>query len=229
MQLLGASFTTSLGGTAVGGEVSYRRGAPVLAGGDLPSGNFTIADLANKPYAYYGTLPNGRPNTYQLYAPTRANLTQVNLNTFTNFGRTFLAPRTLLLAEVAWVNVSGFRNVELLSNNPTNKIVADKLRLYSKNNVGIQGRFQLDYPGVMDGWDLSVPISYGQQLLGQNMLSNLGAKGDKILALSTELTKGNLQLRADYVNWLGKPSKDDLGSRILTDRDFVSVGVKYTF
>ena len=74
-----------------------------------------------------------------------------------------------------------------------------------------------------------MPISYGQQLLGQNMLSNLGAKGDKILAVSTEFTRGNLQLRADYVNWLAKPSKDDFGTRILTDRDFVSVGVKYTF
>lgn len=229
VHLLGASFTTSLGDSAVGGEISYRRGAPVLAGGDLPSGAFVASDLANKPFAVYGSLPNGQLNTYQLYAPTRANLTQVNLNTFTNFGRTFLAPRTLLLAEVAWVNVSGFRNVEFLTNNPSRKIIGDKLRLYSKNNIGIQGRFQLDYPGIADGWDLSVPISYGQQLMGQNMLSNLGSKGDKILAISTELTRGNLQLRADYVNWLGKPSKDDFGTRILTDRDFVSVGVKYTF
>ena len=61
------------------------------------------------------------------------------------------------------------------------------------------------------------------------MLSNLGSKGDKILALSTEFTRENLQLSASYVNWLGKPSTDDFGSRILTDRDFVSVGVKYTF
>ena len=230
VHLLGASFTTSLGEYAVGGEISHRRGAPVLAGGDLPSGNFTTADLANSPFAVYGSV-NGRLNTYQLYAPTTANLTQVNLNTFANFGRTFLAPRTLLLAELAWVNVSGFKSVvfQTNNNNVNRRITGDKLRLYSKNNVGIQTRFQLDYPGIAEGWDLSVPISYGQQLLGQNMISNLGGKGDKILAVSTEFTRGNLQLRADYVNWLGKPSKDDFGARVLTDRDFVSVGVKYTF
>ena len=142
-----------------------------------------------------------------------------------------MAPRTLLLAELAWVNVSGFKSVvfQTNNNNPNRRITGDKLRLYSRNNVGIQTRFQLDYPGIAVGWDLSVPISYGQQLMGQNMISNLGGKGDKILAVSTEFTKGNLQLRADYVNWLGKPSKDDFGSRVLTDRDFVSVGVKYTF
>ena len=103
------------------------------------------------------------------------------------------------------------------------------MKLYSKNNIGIQARFQLDYPGFAEGWDLSVPISYGQQLTGQNMLSNLGSKGDKILGISTEFTRGNLQLSASYVNWLGKPSIDDFGSRVLTDRDFISIGAKYTF
>lgn len=220
VHLLGASFTTSLGEYVVGGEIAHRRGAPVLAGGDPPS---IPNSVGNTPYSYYGKY-------YQLYEPTTANLTQINLNTFANFGRTFLAPRTLLLAEAAWVNVSGFKPVAFTTLPGQNKnIIGDKLRLYSKNNLGIQARLQLDYPGFAEGWDLSVPISYGQQLLGQNMLSNLGGKGDKILAISTEFTRGNLQLSAGYVNWLAKPSTDDFGSRVLTDRDFVSLGVKYTF
>ena len=222
VHLLGASFTTSLGEYVVGGEIAHRRGAPVLAGGDPP---VNPSSPGTAPYSYYGGTP------YQLYEPTTANLTQVNLNTFANFGRTILAPRTLLLAELAWVNVSGFKPV-LFASTPssgTAKMIGDKLRLYSKNNIGVQARLQLDYPGAFEGWDLSVPISYGQQLLGQNMLINLGGKGDKILAVSTELTRGNLQLSAGYVNWLAKPSTDDLGSRVLTDRDFVSFGVKYTF
>jgi hypothetical protein len=180
-----------------------------------------------------------------MYEPTTANLTQVNLNTFANFGRTFLAPRTLLLAEVAWVNVSGFKPVQFqsiggpavpnpnCSKKPLPGVicapVGDELKIYSKNNIGIQARFQLDYPGIAEGWDLSLPISYGQQLMGQNMISNLGGKGDKILGISTEFTRGNLQLSANYVNWLGKASTDDLGSRVLTDRDFIGFGVKYTF
>lgn len=232
IHLTGASFTTSLGEYVVGGEIAHRRGAPVLAGGDRDPSRTGINSLYGLPYV---TLSGSE---FQIYAPTTANLTQVNLNTFANFGRTFLAPRTLLLGEIAWVHVSGFNPVQIDTANPNCSddinnalkcVVADKLRLYSKNNIGFQTRFQLDYPGIADGWDLSVPISYGQQLKGQNMLSNLGSKGDKILAVSTEFTRGNLQLRADYVNWLGKPSTDDFGSRILTDRDFVSVGVKYTF
>ena len=230
VHLTGASFTTSLGEYAVGGEVAHRRGAPVLAGGDRDPSRNGLNALWGLPFA---TLSG---NQFEIYAPTTANLTQVNLNTFANFGRTFLAPRTLLLAEATWVHVSGFKPVQLQTmGNCTQAfaanqcVTADKLRLYSKNNIGIQTRFQLDYPGIVEGWDLSVPISYGQQLSGQNMLSNLGSKGDKILALSTEFTRENLQLSASYVNWLGKPSTDDFGSRILTDRDFVSVGVKYTF
>ena len=226
IHLLGTSFTTSLGAYAVGGEISHRRGAPVLAGGTLPPGVTNIGGTT-LPFAQYG---GAKP---ALYNPSTANLTQVNLNTFANFGRTFLAPRTLLLAELAWVNVSGFKAVALPTRaaatvaNPA--MIADELKLYSKNNLGFQSRFQLDYPGIADGWDLSVPISYSQQLLGRNMLSNLGGKGDKILGVGFEFTRGNLQLRADYVNYLGKPSTDDLGSRVLTDRDFVSVGAKYTF
>jgi hypothetical protein len=229
VHLLGASFTTSLGEYAVGGEISHRRGAPVLAGGDRDPSRTGLNALWGLPYV---TLSGSQ---FQLYAPTTANLTQVNLNTFANFGRTFLAPRTLLLGEITWVNVSGFKPVQLSTLAPcaaagaSQCVIADKLRLYSKNNIGFQTRFQLDYPGITEGWDLSVPISYGQQLKGQNMLSNLGSKGDKILGVSTEFTRGNLQLSANYVNWLGKPSTDDFGSRILTDRDFVSVGVKYTF
>ena len=224
--LLGGSFTTSLGSFAVGGEVAHRRGAPVIAGGSLPPGVTNVAGTT-LPFAQFLGAKAA------LYNPSTANLTQVNLNTFANFGRTFLAPRTLLLAELAWVNVSGFKSVELPTKLPATAanpaMVADELKLYSKNNVAIQSRFQLDYPGIAEGWDLSVPISYSQQLTGRNMLSNLGGKGDKILGVSFEFTRGNLQLRADYVNFLGKPSTDDLGSRVLTDRDFVSVGAKYTF
>ena len=209
VHLLGASFTTSLGEFVVGGEIAHRRGAPVLAGND-------------NVVAIFGTVKK------PIYGPTTANLTQINLNTFANFGRTFLAPRTLLLAEAAWVNVSGLKATELPFTAGVRPVV-DQLRLYSKNNLGVQARFQLDYPGIAEGWDLSVPISYSQQLLGQNMLSNLGGKGDKIFGVSTEFTRGNLQLSASYVNWLGKPSTDDFGSRVLTDRDFVGLGVKYTF
>lgn len=228
IHLLGASFTTSLGEYVVGGEISQRRGAPVLAGGTLPAiyqGTTPLPSGTSLPFAQF----NGYK--YALYEPTTANLTQVNLNTFANFGRTFLAPRTLLLAEVAWVNVSGMKSVNFpvgLSGAPST-MVGNTLALYKKNNIGIQGRFQLDYPGIMEGWDLSLPISYSQQLMGQNMLSNLGGKGDKILAVSAQFTRGNLQLHADYVSWLGKPSTDDIGSRVLTDRDFVAAGVKYTF
>jgi len=224
IHLLGASFTTSLGESAVGGEISYRKGAPVLAGGTLPAGFTGNVLNTTLPFAQFG--PGNNPG---LYEPTTANLTQVNLNTFTNFGRTFLAPRTLLLAEAAWVNVSGFKPVTFAGFGSGIAPIGDQLKLYSKNNLGVQGRLQLDYPGFAEGWDLSVPISYSQQLMGQNMLSNLGSKGDKILAISTEFTRGNLQLSLGYVSWLGKPSTDDLGSRVLTDRDFVSAGVKYTF
>ena len=230
VHLTGASFTTSLGEYVIGGEVSHRRGAPVLAGGDRDPNRTGLNSLWGLPFV---TLSG---NQFEIYAPTTANLTQVNLNTFANFGRTFLAPRTLLLAEATWVHVSGFKPTQLQTNGICTQnftanqcVTADKLRLYSKNNIGFQTRFQLDYPGIAEGWDLSVPISYGQQLKGQNMLSNLGSKGDKILAISTEFTRENLQLSASYVNWLGKPSTDDFGSRILTDRDFVSLGVKYTF
>lgn len=206
VDLLGASFSTSLGGLVVAGEASYRRGAPVLVGGE-----------------------GAKIGIHQTWNPSTGDVIQFNLNTFANFGRTRIAPQALFLGEISWVHVAKVNPAYFPTTSNPRVLYGDKLDLWTKNSLAFQGMLMLMYPGILNSWDLTVPIGYAQQLTGRNAFSNLGSKGDKRLALGAVLNKGNWELRGDYIMFLGKPSRDPFGGRVLVDRDFVSLGAKYTF
>lgn len=206
IDLLGASFTTSLGDFVVAGEATYRKGAPVLLGGK-----------------------RARIGANQVWNPGTGDVVQLNLNTFANFGRTRIAPQTIFLGELSWMHVAKVNPMYFPRVGSSQPLYGDQLDLWTKNSLAFQGLLMLMYPGIYDSWDLTVPIGYAQQFTGRNAFSNLGSKGDKRLALGAVFNKGSWEVRGDYVMFLGKPSTDPLGGRVLVDRDFVSVGAKYTF
>lgn len=210
VELLGASFTTSLGEYVVSGEATYRHGAPVVVGGDKTT--------------FIGESPENKT-----YNSSTADIFQLNLNTFANFGRTKIAPQSIFLGELSYVNVSRVQKVAFPKEGFGANLNSGKLAMHTKNSLAFQGLLMLMYPGIAGGWDLTVPIGYAHQLSGRNGFSNLGAVGDKRLSLGAVFTKESWELRADYMRFMGKPSSDDFGSRVLTDRDFVTLGAKYTF
>lgn len=212
IKLMGASFNTTLGSVAVAGEISYKDGAPVLVD--------TVVD----------------PTTGRAFpTPTRASITQANLNAFANLGRTPIAGSVLLLGEVSVVQVSDVQarkapGVENLGPAAAFFPTSNKLSFGDKTAVAISGQVVLGYPGIFEGWDLSVPISVSKQLQGRSILGGVGGEGDTRYSVGATFTKGgNFAVTLNYLGYLGSPSLDLLTFRPLTDRDQLSLVMKYAF
>lgn len=211
IKLTGASFNTTLGSVAVAGELSYKQGAPVLVD--------TVVDPATK-----ATLPT----------PTRADILQVNLNAFANLGRTPIAQSVLLLGEVSAVQVSNVaaRKAPGADAFPAafGFTASDKLSFGDKTAVAISGQVVLGYPGIMEGWDMTVPISLSHQIQGRSILGGVGGEGDTRYSLGVTFTRrDNLAITLNYLGYLGGASLNLPTYRGLTDRDQVSMVMKYTF
>lgn len=211
VKLIGASFSTTLGSVAVAGEISHKRNAPVL-----------VNTLVNP--ATGATIPN----------PTRAEVTQLNLNAFANLGRTPLATMTTLLAEIAAVRVGDIEARQapgaeafpaaagfVARNDPSFK---------TKQGLAFSTTLALSYPGVFEGWDLAVPISYSRQLNGRSLVGGVGGEGDTRYSIGATFTRqGNLSIGLNWLGYLGEPSLDLRTTRNLTDREQLSLVVKYAF
>lgn len=212
IKLLGGTVSTVLGTVAVTGELTYRQGAPVLVN--------TVVNPATG-----ASIPN----------PTRGDIIQANLGAFANVGRTPLADSLTLLGEVSAVNIRNVQarkapGVEALGAGAAFFPTSDKLSFQSSTGVAISGTAVLGYPGIFEGWDLNVPISYSRQLKGRTLLGGVGGEGDARYSVGATFTKGgNFSIGLTYLGYLGSASNDMLSNRLLTDRDQLSVVMKYAF
>ncbi|MEO6320133.1 MAG: DUF1302 family protein [Polaromonas sp.] len=153
-----------------------------------------------------------------LGTPTRAKATQLNLGTFTNFGHTPIAESVLLLGEISAVKYSGYNVPE------------SGLTFKTDSGVAFSGTLVLGYPGIFEGWDLNVPISYSQQLSGRTLLGSVGGKGDKRYSIGASFVRrGNLSVGVTYLGYAGGASTDPTENRLLADRDQLSLNMKYSF
>lgn len=211
VKLIGASFSTTLGVATLAGEVAYKRGAPELVD--------TVVDPGS------GTA---------LPTPSRANVLQTSLNSFINLGRSDFADGALLLAEVSYIDVRSVkklkaRGVESLGPMAEYFPASNRLSM-SGHGLGISTSLILTYDGVFSGWDLEVPISYAHQLSGRTLMGPVGGEGDRRLSVGAALTYNqNLSFELTYLDFLGSPSTDMKTERLLTDRDQLSLVVKYNF
>ncbi|WP_068636505.1 DUF1302 domain-containing protein [Thauera butanivorans] len=213
IKMLGATFSTSFGVATLGAEVSYRKDAPALVN--------TRANLGGQ----FVTLPTS----------TKADVLQTNVNTFINLGRTFLAPQGNFLAEIAYTDV---RNPEARrvpgATSITNQFgitpLSDELN-FGSYGIAFSSTLSLTYPGIIENWELGVPISYSRQLKGRTLQGNLGmGEGDHRLSVGATMTyRRNLQVGLTYLGYFGEASLDPVKNRQLTDRDQLSLVVKYTF
>lgn len=211
IKLLGASFNTTFGPLVLAGEASHKQGAPALINALVnPASGATIA------------------------TPTRADVTQINLNAFYNIGRTKLADSAQLLGELAYVKVG---NVEARKAIGAEAYPAaygftasNKLSFGTNEGLAVQGTLALGYPGVFEGWDLSVPISLSKQLKGRTLVGGVGGEGDTRYSVGATFTyNGNLSVGLTYQGYAGGASLDVTKYRPLADRDQVSLVAKYAF
>jgi len=156
--------------------------------------------------------------TGALGTPTRAKAVQLNLGTFTNFGRLPIADSVTLLGEVSAVKHRGYDGPE------------SGLTFKTDSGVAFSGTLVLGYPGIFEGWDLNVPISYSQQLSGRTLLGGVGGKGDIRYSIGASFVRrGNLSIGVTYLGYAGGASLDPVENRLLADRDQLSLNMKYSF
>ncbi|HKR47955.1 MAG TPA: DUF1302 family protein [Paraburkholderia sp.] len=213
ISLLGATFSTTLGSkVTVAGEVSQKFGAPVFVN--------TVVNPATG-----ATVPT----------PTRANITQVTLNAFANLGRTVVAPQTVLIGEISWVGVWGVTPLTAAGVDSLGAAAAyfpkSNQLSFGQTALAISGTVDLTWPGIFPDWDLEVPISYSQQLKGRSITGGVGGgQGDKRYSISANFTfRSNFQVGLNYLGYLGSANTSLEDARLLTDRDQVSIVMKYKF
>lgn len=207
IKMLGATFSTSFGVATLGAEVSYRKNAPALV-------NTRLAGNA---------IPTA----------TKADVLQTNLNTFINMGRTFLAPQGNFLAELAYTDVRNpeARRVPGATSDMGGFTPESDNLTFGSHGLAFSSTVSLTYPGIIENWELSVPISYSRQLKGRTLQGNLGmGEGDHRLSVGATMTyRRNFQVGLTYLGYFGDASLDPVRNRQMTDRDQLSLVMKYTF
>jgi len=215
VKLVGGTVSTTLGSVAVTAELTYKQGAPSLV-------NTLVNPLA--PAAASSYIPT----------PTRSDITQLNLGAFANLARSPLADSIQILAELSAIQTS---NVQAVKAPGTEAFPAafgfvpgSTLSFGPANALAFTGMLILGYPGIAEGWDLTVPISYSTQLNGRTLVGGVGGEGDQRYSVGASFAyKGNLSIGVTYLGFLGDPSVNLQTYRPLTDRDQLSVNMKYTF
>lgn len=152
--------------------------------------------------------------------PVRANVVQANVGGIFNIGRTSFARDVSLATEI-----SGSRVISVEQGS------IDALSFKTRNSLVGAATLTLGYPGIFEGWDLTVPISYQSQIRGRAMVGTFGGgQGDSRLSIgATFVRKSNLSVNVTYTNYLGNPSVDALRYHPLADRDQLSMTMKYSF
>lgn len=151
----------------------------------------------------------------------RGNVTQLNVGGFYNVGRTPLASDMQILAELSAVKVNSIKG----------GYGFDELFFKTRDSLAFSGTWLLSYPGIAEGWDLSVPISYSHQLRGRSLVGSFGGgQGDRRYSVGATFTKNNnLSLSVAYVGYLGSASLGAKTDRSMVDRDQLSFTMKYMF
>lgn len=154
-----------------------------------------------------------------LGTPQRADATQINIGTMYNVGRTSFADAITVLGELSSVKYSNYGVPE------------SGLTFKTDSGLAFAGTVALSWPGVVEGWDLSVPISYSKQLNGRTLIgTSLNGEGDERYSIGATFTRrGNLSLGVTYLGYNGGASLASPENRQSTDRDQLSFNMKYSF
>lgn len=213
VKLIGGTLSTSLGVLTLSGEVSFKEDAPVLV-------NTVISPATG------ATIPN----------PTKGEIAQINLGTLANLGRTRIAPQTLLLGEVSYVNIGNVEarkapGVENLPPAFQAFFPASRVRSFDTDSAAaIAATGAFGYPNLFEGWDLNLALAYSHQLSGRTITGGVGGEGDHRYSVGFTFTRlSNLQLGLTWLGFLGDADLSLKEFKALTDRDQLSFTAKYSF
>ena len=159
-------------------------------------------------------------------APTTGDLLMASANFVYMMGPNSIADQTTLMGELVNQRILGVDTLSVTSGGVTS---TDDDYLYdgqTRSSTLLGLGVNLDYPSVFSGWDLTLS-SVWQQNLDGSAYQGLG-RGEKTLTLGADFSyMGNFEVGATWVNYLSSPDIDK--GRLMADRDYLSLNVKYTF
>ena len=214
IKLTGLSLSTRLGDTQIGGEWSYRDGAPVMV------------------------------NTGLGPVPARGKGQQMQLSAMHILGDRPWASQTTLTAEVVHVRVDSADSASAAGNLQGVNLLPSLAPLVgdsddytydtgsawrSRSSSAYTLGASFSYPGVFPGWDLEVPLRFSSVFSGSAPMSGsiAGVQGDRRYSVGTTFKYlSNLEVAFAVVGYLGSP---DPLKRPLADRDYATFSMKYTF
>lgn len=217
-KLIGFSLAKQIWGISFGTDLTYRPDAV----------------LAATPFATF--VPTGAPDSS--WKPRGDIFTGV-LNAIAYFGANPVFDSAALTAEV------NFAHLVKVTDNPQNYngvgyncVQPRKFACQTRNAVGINLLFEPKWFQVMDGVDVSMPISYGQGLDGNSPVifgDNEGQGSWSIGAKADVYNKYSVSLK--YNGFIAKHGRDELGALSdnnsslgkYWDRNWVSLTFKTTF
>lgn len=155
---------------------------------------------------------------------TRAKATQAQLSSLYILGPRWYSDMTTFVGEVAYLHVNEVDDFHFAG------MAFDELSV-DRNSWAYQVMVSPSWNNVINGWDLSMPISYAQQVEGTAAVAGafggLVGEGDRRASLGvTAKYLNNLELGMTYNAFLGDA---DLAKRPLADRDYLAINAKYSF
>ncbi|MGX1201831.1 DUF1302 domain-containing protein [Marinobacter sp. MBR-105] len=250
IDLYGISInTTTPGGWSLGAEYSYRDKLPIqwnafelIYGGLQRDTSLLYQREAERLQAEFGTTDNGEVSGYDRYGVSQAQMTLIKffdqvmgasrLSFITEFGATYV--HDLPGKDEARYGRSGPFGIGVLPNGQCESGESANINTnYCTNDGfvtdfswGYRARFVWDYPNVVAGINLSPQIAWSHDVKGYAPQPG-GAfnEGNKSIGLSlTGVYQNKITGNIGYTNFFGgKPYNE------LTDRDFVSASVSYSF
>lgn len=218
VKVYGASFSTLIGETNVGGEMSTRRDTPLAPLGDLVI-NFdpTADNRKNSPYAVGNSF--------------HANLSAI----------------TVLAANPLWdagsfVGELAFNRLLSVTRNPVNPMFANGVlnTTHTRDAWAMRMVFQPEYFQVMPGLDLQVPIGLGYGISGRSAVFQVAPEHGGDLSIGANFDyKKTWRAGVQFTHYIGAagpaPSLNAATNtqasyqQYYKDRDFVTFSVQRTF
>ncbi|MFC6672041.1 DUF1302 domain-containing protein [Marinobacterium aestuariivivens] len=138
------------------------------------------------------------------------DIAQAQVSVIHVFGSKTIADMVTLIGEAGYNRVMD-RNGDELAND--------------KSAWGYTAQLNLDYYNVFTGVDMTVPINFSHGVNGKSSVAGTFSEGDNRASIGASFTYlNNLQTELRYTAFLG-----DADESALSDRDFVSFNVKYSF
>lgn len=240
--LLGASFSTQLTstGTAIQGEVSYRKDAPVQVD-DVELLLAALSPIAAINPAYRDNQLGVFGSNTIINGYTEVDIAQVQVTATQVFGPTLGADQFTLIGEIGVTHVPDMPSIRLespgtyVSGNPAQatatgahpgKPAEDSSAFADATSWGYRAVARLDFNNAIGAVTLSPRVAWAHDVHG-----NSPNPGGNFLEHRKAVTVG---LEASYQNaWSADLSYTDFFGagryNLINDRDFISFNVKYSF